>query len=90
MESEMARKSPLVLLGDGRIAVTQRSYAGWEISWNPDDKMFYVHEPNENLTVRSIVRELRNARQYAATHVPGGEDDQTPKLRAWTRTEGPT
>lgn len=54
----------------GAIAVNQEPVNGWDISYNPDDGRFYVHARDENHTVHSIVKELRNARQYARTHMP--------------------
>jgi hypothetical protein len=52
---------------NGLIAVDQGQAHGFALSYNSDDKRFYVHELDENDTVLGTFKEFRNARQFART-----------------------
>ena len=55
---------------NGLIAVEQLPKNGWDISYNPDDRRFYVAQVDEHgdLKTKATFAELRNARQYAGKH----------------------
>ena len=59
-------------LADGRLAVSQPSVNGWDISYNPDDARWYVARPRAGFPgelefVRDY-KERRNAIQFARRH----------------------
>lgn len=53
---------------NGLIAVDQGTFNRWIITYNPDDNRYYVHRPDENLTVEKTYKDLRNAKQFARAH----------------------
>lgn len=56
---------------NGLIAVEQLPCNGWVMTYNPDDGRFYVHAPDDNLTIMKTfggVKGLNNARHWAKTH----------------------
>ena len=65
----MNRRSCIRVHANGNIAVEQESVNGWDISYNPDDARFYVHRPDAEGTIEKTYNTLRNARQYARTHL---------------------
>lgn len=48
-------------------AVRQPDVNGWEISYNPDNKRWYVHHPTNEDFGRNYAHQ-RNAVYYARTH----------------------
>ena len=57
-------------------AINQMDCNGFEISYNPDDARFYVHDWNEygdletRATFQGDAKGFHNARQYAKTNEP--------------------
>lgn len=47
-------------------AVTQAAVNGWQLSWNPDDKRWYVERPD--VTAAAAFKEFRNATNWARKH----------------------
>jgi hypothetical protein len=46
-------------------AVDQGKVNGFQLTWDPDDSRFYVHDKDEDETVLATFRERRNAVYFA-------------------------
>ena len=74
MMGRLAREK--VVMDKLGIAIKQDDCHGFEISYNPDDGRFYVHDWNEygdletRATFQGNLKGFYNARQYAKTHEP--------------------
>lgn len=55
-----------IMAGDGYPAVIQPAVCGWEVSWNPDDGLYYI----ENLVgvVQAKIKDWRNVCQWCNKH----------------------
>lgn len=51
----------------GQPAITQAVINGWQLTWNPDDKRYYLEAGERK---QPNFKDYRNAVQYAKKHSP--------------------